>query len=157
LSDKHKRVILISLLRFSLLRGLLADGGTVPADLENAAVEAGAPNPFFGPISFKIFRDPVMLPTGHSWVPPLWVSKKYSKSDILLPKLVTEMSTVSDLCRYERQYIQRWLDQGNTTCPITQEALARPVQLTPNVALRHAIEDWAERNAIWLLVRQQRA
>eukprot|EP00884_Botryococcus_braunii_P008760 jgi/Botrbrau1/17886/Bobra.0498s0004.2 len=52
---------------------------------------------------------------------------------------------------YERQYIQRWLEGGHTTCPITQETLTPPIQLTPNVALRHAIEDWAEKNAIWLL------
>jgi len=35
---------------------------------------------------------------------------------------------------------------------VTGQALTRPVALTPNVALRHSIEDWAQQHAIFLLV-----
>lgn len=35
-------------------------------DLDTAALEAGAPEAFFCPISFKMFRDPVMLSTGQT-------------------------------------------------------------------------------------------
>ncbi len=35
---------------------------------------------------------------------------------------------------------------------MTGQALTRPVALTPNVALRHSIEDWAQQHAIFLLV-----
>jgi hypothetical protein len=35
-------------------------------DLDAAALEAGAPEAFFCPISFKLFRDPVILPTGQT-------------------------------------------------------------------------------------------
>ena len=57
------------------------------------------------------------------------------------------------LRRYEKRYIERWLEQGNLSCPVTGQALTRPVALTPNVALRHSIEDWAQQHAIFLLVR----
>ncbi|EIE24426.1 U-box-domain-containing protein [Coccomyxa subellipsoidea C-169] len=36
-------------------------------DLDTAALEAGAPEAFFCPISFKMFRDPVMLSTGQTY------------------------------------------------------------------------------------------
>ena len=35
-------------------------------DLDTAAMEVGAPEGFFCPISLKLFRDPVMLPTGQT-------------------------------------------------------------------------------------------
>ncbi|CAL5219472.1 g1307 [Coccomyxa viridis] len=37
------------------------------SDLDTAAMEAGAPEGFFCPISLKLFRDPVMLPTGQTY------------------------------------------------------------------------------------------
>ncbi|GMH39540.1 hypothetical protein BSKO_07438 [Bryopsis sp. KO-2023] len=52
---------------------------------------------------------------------------------------------------YERRAIIKWLAQGTATCPITGVSLSAPVPLTPNVALRKAIEDWSERNAPWML------
>ena len=55
--------------------------------------------------------------------------------------------------RYEKRYIERWLEQGHLSCPVTGQPLTRPVALTPNVALRHSIEDWAQQHAIFLLVR----
>ncbi|KAL0372699.1 UNVERIFIED_CONTAM: U-box domain-containing protein 11 [Sesamum calycinum] len=42
---------------------------------------------------------------------------------------------------YERSYIQRWIDCGNTTCPKTQQKL-RHLTLTPNYVLRSLISQW---------------
>ena len=55
-------------------------------------------------------------------------------------------------CRYERRYIQRWLNSGNATCPASGQVLTLPATLTPNLALRKSIEAWAEKYAQWLLV-----
>ena len=57
------------------------------------------------------------------------------------------------LCRYERRYIERWLAHGCTRCPCSGQTLEPPVLLMPNVALRKCIEEWADNNATWLLVR----
>ena len=53
---------------------------------------------------------------------------------------------------YDRPCIERWLQAGNSSCPATGQALAAPVTLVPNVALRNSIEEWAEKHAPWLLV-----
>ncbi|KAG6389872.1 hypothetical protein SASPL_151347 [Salvia splendens] len=42
---------------------------------------------------------------------------------------------------YERCYIQKWLDCGNTTCPKTRQKLQN-LSLTPNYALRSLISQW---------------
>ncbi|XP_054810526.1 U-box domain-containing protein 11-like [Prosopis cineraria] len=42
---------------------------------------------------------------------------------------------------YERSYIQRWIDGGNTTCPKTQQKLQH-LTLTPNYVLRSLITQW---------------
>ncbi|KAM7463466.1 hypothetical protein LguiA_031587 [Lonicera macranthoides] len=42
---------------------------------------------------------------------------------------------------YERSYIQRWIDCGNTTCPKTQQKLQN-LTLTPNYVLRSLITQW---------------
>ncbi|GER44469.1 ARM repeat superfamily protein [Striga asiatica] len=42
---------------------------------------------------------------------------------------------------YERSYIQRWIDCGNTTCPKTQQKLHH-FTLTPNYVLRSLISQW---------------
>ena len=54
---------------------------------------------------------------------------------------------------YDRPCIERWLEQGHATCPNTAQPLPRPAVLVPNVALRNAIEEWAEHHMPWLLVR----
>ncbi|KAE8663874.1 U-box domain-containing protein 10 [Hibiscus syriacus] len=47
---------------------------------------------------------------------------------------------------YERSYIQRWIDCGNATCPITRQNL-EDTTLTPNYVLRSLINQWcAEHN-----------
>lgn len=40
---------------------------------------------------------------------------------------------------YDRTCIQKWLEQGNRTCPVTGLRL-RHLELTPNIALRNAIQ-----------------
>eukprot|EP00887_Chlorella_sp_A99_P007345 scaffold2.g7345.t1 len=51
---------------------------------------------------------------------------------------------------YDRPCIEQWLGQ-NSSCPVTGQALAPPVHLTPNVALRNAIEEWCEKHAPYML------
>ncbi|CAI9096714.1 OLC1v1032917C2 [Oldenlandia corymbosa var. corymbosa] len=48
---------------------------------------------------------------------------------------------------YERSYIQRWIDCGNTTCPKTQQKLEN-LKLTPNYALRSLISQWCTKHNI---------
>lgn len=48
---------------------------------------------------------------------------------------------------YERSYIQRWIDTGNTTCPKTQQKLEN-LTLTPNYVLRSLIMQWCALNNI---------
>ncbi|PIN25997.1 Ubiquitin--protein ligase [Handroanthus impetiginosus] len=48
---------------------------------------------------------------------------------------------------YERSYIQRWIDCGNTTCPKTQQKLHH-LTLTPNYVLRSLISQWCAKHNI---------
>ena len=52
---------------------------------------------------------------------------------------------------YDRDNIERWLQQGNCSCPMTGQQLTPPVAVTPNVALRHSIEEWCAKYAPWML------
>lgn len=46
---------------------------------------------------------------------------------------------------YDRVCIERWLQQGNRTCPVTGVKL-RHLELTPNFALRNAVQ---VRASVW--------
>ncbi|XVE92056.1 hypothetical protein REPUB_Repub01dG0064400 [Reevesia pubescens] len=48
---------------------------------------------------------------------------------------------------YERSYIQRWIDCGNSTCPKTQQKLYN-LTLTPNYVLRSLINQWCAKHNI---------
>ncbi|CAM8950715.1 unnamed protein product [Rhodiola kirilowii] len=48
---------------------------------------------------------------------------------------------------FERSYIQRWIDSGNTTCPKTRQNLEN-LTLTPNYVLRSLISQWCTLNNI---------
>ncbi|KAG6391625.1 hypothetical protein SASPL_149382 [Salvia splendens] len=48
---------------------------------------------------------------------------------------------------YERCYIQRWLDCGNTTCPKTRQKLQN-LSLTPNYVLRSQISQWCTKHEV---------
>ncbi|GJY02234.1 U-box domain-containing protein 11-like protein [Tanacetum coccineum] len=64
--------------------------------------------------------------------------------DFLCPislELMRDPVIVSTGQTYERSYIQRWIDGGNTTCPKTQQKL-KNVTLTPNYVLRSLIAQW---------------
>ncbi|KAI3733864.1 hypothetical protein L6452_13322 [Arctium lappa] len=64
--------------------------------------------------------------------------------DFLCPislELMRDPVIVSTGQTYERSYIQRWIDCGNTTCPKTQQKLQN-VTLTPNYVLRSLITQW---------------
>lgn len=55
---------------------------------------------------------------------------------------------------YDRSSIEKWLDQGHKTCPVTGMRL-RHLELVPNFALRSAIADWAAANGVQLKQREQ--
>ncbi|KAI3816558.1 hypothetical protein L1987_16260 [Smallanthus sonchifolius] len=64
--------------------------------------------------------------------------------DFLCPislELMRDPVIVSTGQTYERSYIQRWIDCGNTTCPKTQQKLQN-ITLTPNYVLRSLITQW---------------
>ncbi|CAK7326719.1 unnamed protein product [Dovyalis caffra] len=48
---------------------------------------------------------------------------------------------------YERSYIQRWIDTGNSTCPKTQQKLEH-MTLTPNYVLRSLITQWCAEHKV---------
>ena len=48
---------------------------------------------------------------------------------------------------YERMWIQKWFDEGNTICPKTKKKLDH-MALTPNVAFKDLILKWCETNGV---------
>lgn len=50
---------------------------------------------------------------------------------------------------YDRPYIQRWLNEGQRTCPRTQQVLSHII-LTPNYLVRDMIEQWCKEHGIEL-------
>ncbi|KAG5236824.1 hypothetical protein OIU76_011628 [Salix suchowensis] len=48
---------------------------------------------------------------------------------------------------YERSYMQRWIDTGNSTCPKTQQKLEH-FTLTPNYVLRSLITQWCAEHKV---------
>ncbi|KAI3779064.1 hypothetical protein L2E82_08525 [Cichorium intybus] len=75
-------------------------------------------------------------------------SKKFDTpsipDDFLCPislELMRDPVIVSTGQTYERSYIQRWIDCGNTTCPKTQQKLQN-ITLTPNYVLRSLITNY---------------
>lgn len=70
-----------------------------------------------------------------------------------LQPLVNLPSSLRPLPRYERYYIERWLE-GHCTCPATGRRLQLPVALEPQRKLQAKIEIWAREHAPLLLVSQ---
>ena len=60
-------------------------------------------------------------------------------------ELMRDPVSTADGHTYERAAIARWFADGNTTSPKTGAALEHK-SIIPNIALRHAIEEWAETN-----------
>lgn len=48
---------------------------------------------------------------------------------------------------FERIYIQKWLDEGNDTCPKTKMRLAH-LSLTPNMVMKDLISKWSMRHGV---------
>lgn len=53
----------------------------------------------------------------------------------------------------DRGAFERYLAKGNKRCPVTKRPLRKPIHMMPNMELRNAIAAWAEKNAPWILVR----
>ncbi|KAJ4754106.1 U-box domain-containing protein 10 [Rhynchospora pubera] len=62
-------------------------------------------------------------------------------------ELMRDPVIVSTGQTYERAFIQRWIDNGNRTCPKTQQKLQNTT-LTPNYVLRSLIMQWCEEHGI---------
>ena len=66
---------------------------------------------------------------------------------------MSEPVTLSDGFSYERAAIEKWINSGNTTSPVTNETLSQTV-LYPNQALKNMIRAWREDGAGAKLVRE---
>ncbi|KAF8054220.1 hypothetical protein N665_1334s0009 [Sinapis alba] len=62
-------------------------------------------------------------------------------------KLMSDPVIVSSGQTYDRDCIKKWLEDGHSTCPKTQETLTSDT-VTPNYALRSLIAQWCETNGI---------
>ncbi|KAL6582718.1 hypothetical protein OROMI_004799 [Orobanche minor] len=56
--------------------------------------------------------------------------------------------TLSIGITYDRESIEKWIDAGNITCPVTNQAL-RNLDDVPNHSIRKMIEDWCVQNKSW--------
>jgi hypothetical protein len=111
----------------------------IPVDKKPEAIVI--PEDFLCPISLELMRDPVIVATGQvssfrmmhkTYV--IYFSSKIFNSFIFRCFFFL-------LQTYERSYIQRWIDCGNTTCPKTQQKLQH-LTLTPNYVLRSLVSQW---------------
>lgn len=59
--------------------------------------------------------------------------------------LMKDPVTLSTGITYDRESIERWIEAGNQTCPVTNQVLSS-FDLTPNHALRKMIQDWCVEN-----------
>lgn len=69
--------------------------------------------------------------------------------DFLCPlslELMSDPVIIASGKTYERTHIQHWLDQGNSTCPQTQEFLS-DCNLVPNYIVKAMITNWCNANS----------
>ncbi|KAK9105862.1 hypothetical protein Scep_022706 [Stephania cephalantha] len=64
------------------------------------------------------------------------ISLDLMKDPVALPTGIT----------FDRENIEKWLEQGHRTCPVTNQTLANPPDLIPNHVLRRMIQDWCVEN-----------
>ncbi|KAK7360032.1 hypothetical protein VNO77_02004 [Canavalia gladiata] len=62
-------------------------------------------------------------------------------------RLMYDPVVIASGVTYERMWIQKWLNEGNTTCPKTKMRLDR-MGMTPNVSLRDLILKWCKTNGV---------
>ncbi|KAK3122103.1 hypothetical protein QOZ80_8BG0665160 [Eleusine coracana subsp. coracana] len=70
--------------------------------------------------------------------------EKHVPSSFLCPilkEIMHDPQVCADGFSYERRVIQEWMENGRETSPVTNQKLAHR-NLTPNYALRFAIQDW---------------
>ncbi|XVF06501.1 hypothetical protein REPUB_Repub06bG0053800 [Reevesia pubescens] len=78
------------------------------------------PEKFKCPLSGEIMGDPVVLCSGQCRV---------------------------DFQTYDRPHIQKWLNEGNLTCPLSKQVLSHSI-LTPNCLVRELISHWCKERGI---------
>ena len=59
--------------------------------------------------------------------------------------LMKDPVTLSTGITYDRENIERWIEAGNQTCPVTNQALKSFDQI-PNHSIRRMIQDWCVEN-----------
>ncbi|KAE8709650.1 hypothetical protein F3Y22_tig00110328pilonHSYRG00082 [Hibiscus syriacus] len=59
--------------------------------------------------------------------------------------LMKDPVTISSGMTYDRESIEKWLEEGNFTCPVTNQVLTNFDQI-PNHSLRKMIQDWCVEN-----------
>ncbi|KAI3462193.1 hypothetical protein Pfo_018856 [Paulownia fortunei] len=59
--------------------------------------------------------------------------------------LMTDPVSLSTGITYDRESIEKWIDAGNVTCPVTNQVLRNFDQI-PNHAIRKMIQDWCVEN-----------
>ncbi|KAK4787973.1 hypothetical protein SAY86_019292 [Trapa natans] len=131
------------------------DGKCSKEDKNSGAVTT-VPDDFLCPITLDIMRDPVIVATGQVQLAP---SAYHISTYIFFSKQIINLyfryCTFPFLLHahgfifqtYERSYIQRWIDNGNLTCPKTQQKLQN-LTLTPNYVLRNLIIQWCSTHNI---------
>ncbi|WOL02600.1 hypothetical protein Cni_G11319 [Canna indica] len=76
--------------------------------------------------------------------------KRTSAAEISIPAhfrcpissdLMKDPVTASTGITYDRQSIETWLEQGKTTCPVTNQPLRNKDLLVPNHSVRKMIQD----------------
>ncbi|XP_010271201.1 PREDICTED: U-box domain-containing protein 21-like [Nelumbo nucifera] len=60
-------------------------------------------------------------------------------------ELMKDPVTLSTGITYDRESIERWIESGNQTCPVTNKVLTS-FEPTPNHAIRKMIQDWCVKN-----------
>lgn len=102
----------------------------------------GYPNSFYCPITTAIMRDPVMDREGHRCAfTAVSVLFEHFSSLCAFPRIFRAFSaefSAKHWHSYERSAIESWLNRKKTS-PVTRSPL-RPEDLTPNRALKEAIE-----------------
>ena len=94
------------------------------------------PQDFICPLSLELMRDPVVTEV-RTWPRDL-------RTRGLLPLFHLWLPTSQDGQSYDREGIERWLDQHDTS-PITGERLESR-RLIPNIRLRSAVQEWLQIN-----------
>lgn len=89
-----------------------------------------------------------------SWRRKKKLSKLNSRKELVIPShflcpisldLMKDPVTLCTGISYDRENIEKWIEVGNSTCPVTNQPL-RNFDLIPNHAIRKMIQDWCVEN-----------